>query len=211
MKYTSLIALFTMLYIGVKGQSHLIGVKSGFSRTNISSNSRDYIIQNNFIAGITYDYKVYKNLSLGCEFLFEERGGNISVSFTDANGNLEERYTIPYEYNYLSLPIKLSYTFGEFFFGYGSIGFCPAILKKATVTYPEGYLSHFVDPFLTIQPTYSEYDLAGLGEIGIGYKFKDRFSINMSARFQHSFTSLIENEGERNFGTTFGLSLKYYL
>ncbi len=56
-----------------------------------------------------------------------------------------------------------------------------------------------------------EYDLAGLGEIGIGYKFKDRFSINMSARFQHSFTSLIENEGERNFGTTFGLGLKYYL
>ncbi|MFZ1634518.1 MAG: outer membrane beta-barrel protein, partial [Chitinophagales bacterium] len=122
MKYPTLILLFTLYCSVLSAQSHVITIKTGISKTNISSSLLDYEFQNNYIAGISYDYKVNKNLSLGCEFLYEERGGNLIVTFSHANGNPPEHYTIPYEFNYFSLPIKLSYTIGNVFFGFCSIG-----------------------------------------------------------------------------------------
>ncbi|MFZ1633668.1 MAG: outer membrane beta-barrel protein [Chitinophagales bacterium] len=210
MKIPTLILLFNILSSLLSAQSHVIAIKTGFSWTNISSSLHEYEFQNNYIAGISYDYKVNKNLSLGCEFLYEERGGNLIFTFNHSNGNPQEQYTVPYEFNYFSLPIKLSYTIGNVFFGFCSIGVCPAMLRNSIVTYPDGYLDHFVDPMATIPPTYSKFDFAGFSEIGCGYKLSDRFSIDISGRFQQSTTLLIENLDGSNFGVTIGLGLKYY-
>ncbi|MFI5172138.1 MAG: outer membrane beta-barrel protein [Chitinophagales bacterium] len=210
MKPTTLL-LLTLTPILISAQSNLIGIKAGYSLTGILTASDVFEMQNNYVAGISYDFYIVKKISIDCEILYEERGADLEVIFTDANGNPTDRYIIPNQHNYISFPVKLSYHFGNKFFGFFGAGICPAILLRSEITYPDGYLSHFVDPMPAFSPTYSKYNFAGLAEIGCGYKLSDRFTGNLSVRYQKSSTAFGGYFDGYHFGTTVGLGLKYNL
>jgi hypothetical protein len=220
MKFFATLLLFPFFALTVSGQDNFIGIKGGYSLTNIATNAfAIHETQPGFSFGLTYDFVTKKNLLFGAEFLYEKRGYTNELIFTDNQGNpTGEKYSIPIHYIYFALPIKFGYSVGKKFFGFASIGVCPALLQKATVTYPtfnypEGTYKGDTTYFFS-NP--SEFDISGLAEIGCGYSITNRFTIATSFRYQYSFTSLTDenyfkNYYINNYGMTLRLGIKFNL
>lgn len=222
MKYFSSLLLFSCFALTVAGQNHFVGVKGGYSWTNIATNAfAIHETQPGFSAGLTYDFVTKKKLSFGAELLYDRRGYTNELIFTDNQGNpTGEKYSIPTYYNYFALPLKFGYSVGKKFFGFASISVCPALLQKATVTVP---LFTYNSPDVTyrgdstvVLTNPSKFDISGLAEIGCGYQITNRFTVATSFRYQYSFTSLtnenyFKNYYINNYGMTLSLGIKYNL
>jgi hypothetical protein len=222
MKYFKSLLLFSCFAVPVAGQNHLIGIKGGYSWTNISTDAfPNHETLRGFAAGLTYDYITRKKFSLGAELLYDQRGYKDELIFTDEHGNqIGEKYAVPVHYNYLSLPLKLGYIMGNNFFGFANIGFCPALLQKVTATIPlftysAPDLIYRGDSTIEIKGP-SKFDLGGFVEIGCGYKIKNRFTFVAAFRSQYSFTSMTNEDFFRyyyirHYGMTLSLGIKYNL
>lgn len=222
MKYFFSLFLFSCFSLTLAGQNYFIGLKGGYSWTNIATNVFSiHETQPGFSVGLTYDIVTKKKLSFGAEFLYDKRGYTNELIFTDVIGNpTGEKYSIPTHYNYFSFPLKFGYGGGSNFFGFTSIGVCPALLQKATITLPLfsynfSDITHRGDSTVVLTKP-SKFDISGLAEIGCGYKITNRFVGTISFRYQYSFTSLtnenyFKNYYINNYGMTLSLGMKYNL
>jgi opacity protein-like surface antigen len=191
---TILFVLVMLASTNIFSQSNSIGIKTGASFSNVISKR---FMSNNeqkigIVAGITYDYSFSKHFFAGVEANYEQRGFKNYIIFTDINGNPTGRKEpTHFQYDYLSLPVKLGYRVGNKFFGFAGIGIIPAYMIKATAMVP-AFGENFVVIGQTISKSHivSKFDFGGLAEIGGGFIFKENFSLNISFRYQRSFTSI---------------------
>jgi hypothetical protein len=218
----NIISLFLLnfFFLFTFGQTQFIGFKGGYSLTNISTNAFDvHETQPGFSIGITYDYETKNKITFGTEFLYESRGYKNEIIFTDNQGNpTGVKYPTPNHYNYFALPLKFGYKFGDKFFVLANIGVAPALLQKATITFPLfNYPSiTYIGDTTVIFTNPSKFDISGFVEIGCGYQISNRFSVVSSFRYQYSFTSMtndnyFKNYYINNYGTTLSLGIKYIL
>ncbi|MCH7403742.1 porin family protein [Belliella kenyensis] len=213
--------IFVIVAFKVSGQNHYIGVKGGVSSTNIASTNifSDSNARLGLTAGLTYEYLSNKYLSFGADLIYNQRGFTIETPFTDSQANLTgDSYTSIFEYDYVSVPIKVGFNIGTVLYGFANIGIVPSLLLDAKHTVPiyfeEG---EFVEnKTLDVTDTVSKFDFAGLAEMGGGYKISMRTSLFTSLSYQHSFTSITNssyfaNNNIRHIGINFITGLKFAL
>jgi len=218
----TLILLAILSSFGAIAQKHLIGIKGGASWTNVHTSNFNFDTKSRtgYLVGMTYDYKLTDKFSIGAEVLYGQRGFNIVfVPFDDFglpfSMDVEDTKS---KYDYLSIPIKASYSVGNKLFGFGSIGVIPAFLTKAvTVTPPISFFGFTIDETTTeITKDVSRFDLAAFAEMGIGYKFNDTYLLYLSFGYNHSFLTITNDDyfsesKIRNYGMPLMLGFKYAL
>jgi hypothetical protein len=197
-------------------QKHLVGIQGGVSLTNVKTvNFPKQEFKSGLTGGLSYEYLLKSNFSLGADLLYVQRGFNSRLIFTNAIGQMTGENAISkMRYDYVSLPIKASFKLGEQFYGFGNIGLAPSILVETEFTIP-GILGG-ESQVLRATDKVSKFDLAGLIEVGAGYKIQERFLLFASVAFQHSFTTItnanyFSNGDIYHYGFTFSLGVKYAL
>lgn len=219
MKHILLIIL-TITVLKVAGQNHFIGVKGSVNSTNITSS--DFLSQTKsrigLTAGMTYEYFFKKYFSVGADLIYNQRGFTNDLIFTDNLGNLiGEKHSTKFNYDYLSLPIKTGLNIGNKFYGFTNIGVVPSLLVDAKTKTPTFDTNGKVTGNETLDVTsVSKFDLAGLIEIGCGYKFKKRYWLFTSFSYQHSFTTITNsdyfaNSKIKHNGMSLTVGLKFVL
>lgn len=85
---TASLLFFLCFTLTATGQSHFIGVKGGYSWTNIATDAfAIHKTQPGFSFGLTYDFVTGKKFSFGSELLYEKRGYTNELIITDDQGN----------------------------------------------------------------------------------------------------------------------------
>lgn len=207
-----LIVLIITFSTPVFGQSHFVGFRGGANWTKVNSsnlaNNADY--RNGFSGGLTYEYLLNKRIKLGIDLLYAQKGFTNDIIFTDVNGlPTGERATTAFNYDYLSLPIKGGFVFGEKVSGFVNLGLVPSLLLGAKVIEPaiDGIMEEKTHNMTGVTST---FDLGGMVEIGAAYKFQEKYILFTAFDFQHSFTTINGFNGW-HYGMTFSLGLKYAL
>jgi hypothetical protein len=219
MKYT-LLTLLTIATLNVCGQN-LVGISGGSGWTNISGSNvvNERTFRKGLNTGLTYDHFFTPNFSVGTGIIYNQRGYRTNIIFTDEIGNeTGESATLTYNYDYITLPLKLTVQFGNSIYGFGSIGLSPSILVKAQYIEPRIEHNGNVIPAKTydIQNSLNQFDIGAFVEIGGGYKFKGRYWLYTSFAYQHSISPFVNPEYNpasklRHYGMTLNIGLKYNL
>lgn len=195
----TIIIILTLTTLNVVGQNHFIGIKGSTNWTNISSsnifNETDY--RSGLSGGLTYEYLFKTHLSLGADFIYNQRGFSDNIILIDMFGNSTgEKAKYKYNYDYLSIPIKTGYNIGNTLYSFANIGLIPSLLVNAkTISDEINTDGKVVDSYISdLTDKVTKFDLAGLLEIGGGYKFKNGYWLYSSIGYQQSFTTITNSE-----------------
>jgi hypothetical protein len=221
MKKQLLFTLLTMTSLHLIGQNNWIGLKVGLNSTNTSS---DFISSTNYAktglsAGLTYEHACKGHLFFGADLIYNQRGFKDDIIFYDIEGNTTgERYTLKFDYNYLSVPLKLGLTFGEKLCGFTNFGVIPSLLVKANTISPtfDSNAQRIGEETIDVTDRASKFDFAGLIEIGGAYRINERYVFAASFSYQRSLTTLTNadyfaNSTIKMHGMALNLGVKYAL
>jgi len=208
-----LVPLLLLISYPIFAQNPLIGIKGGVSWTNIFSKelgTDSYRTGCTF--GITYEQQVSKGILIGTELLYQQRGYETYLMFTDDFGNPLNSDNTKFNSNYIALPIKVGYTIGNKLSGFLNIGIVPSILTESKIILPDIFYVNSVD----YKNQTKTFDLAGMTEIGGNYRISKLLLISASFAFQYSFTSNIKTEyaegaTARHYGMNVCAGVKYAL
>jgi len=180
------------------GQIHSIGIQAGVNLTNMTDvsyfSARKY--RTGMTTGLNYEFLFPNKHSIEADILYNQQGFknklNILNGYDMPTGKIDET---KFYYDYLSLNIKVGYTFGHKFIGFVKIGVSPSLLLKAEKTYSTFDLDTNVTGNITvnIKEYVSKYDFGGLIELGAGYMMHDKIEI---------FTSLLYKNGLAKFSNS---------
>ena len=191
-----IVVVLVLVTIEVAGQNHLVGITGSVNWTNITSSN--FLSQTDprrgVSGGITYEYFLKKSISVGTEVVYIERG--FIDDFETPAGVV---ITSEFNYDYLSIPVKTGFTkfsAGGNMLGFAKAGLVPSFLINAKTTTPAFDMNGEIIGAETTDITsrVSAFDLAGLVEIGGGYKVIDRLWLTASFVYQHSLTSITNTE-----------------
>lgn len=161
----------------------------------------------NIYSGITYEYLKENNFSFGAELIFNRRGAFSKDEIANFAGESIGRHYVKYNFDYVSLPLKVGYKFGEKFFGNINAGLIPSYLINAKIKYPR---IHFIgQEKYDITQYCSKIDFSGFAEIGGGYKFENDLSLFISFIYLHGINSYAKQISERHIGKILSIGAKY--
>jgi len=205
-----------LLSIPVFGQKSYIGIKAGPSLTNVFAD--DYSVNNDprigYTGGLTYEHGFFEHFNLELDLLYAQRGFKNDIIFTDQYGEpTGEVYTTHFDYDYLTLPIKGSFTFGGKLNGFVSAGIVSSFLTKAKIRTPGFGIGGFSEDSDDTDHV-NRFDFGGIAEIGGSVLIKEQFKLFMLFAYQQSFTSIKSDtyyypSGARHFGMNICLGFKY--
>lgn len=210
--------LLLLFSIPAFGQQHLIGVKGGVSTTNARnffSNNLD--VRQEWMGGVTYTYRTNQNFQLGVGFLYYQKGFKLGGIYTTDTGEYDGAMPIiSFNYDYVSFPVKVGYTFGKQLIGFVNVGIVPSILVKGKLIQPDDHrfgIKGFNND-LTSQVT--PFDMGGLIEIGGDYKLSQRVMVSVALDYQHSLIPFTNEDyfsylDAVHHGLTLSLGGKYVL
>lgn len=97
------------------------------------------------------------------------------------------------------MPLKVGYKFGRQFHGFVNVGVMPSFLDQSSIkseTFDANDVQTDSDEFSFTSYT-SNFDIAGIAEIGLGYEFKNRFRLFSLISYQRSFSSIVADQGNQ--------------
>lgn len=185
-----LVSLTTSSY----GQYKLVGVEGSLNLARVRPKgfSDGHKIGTAF--GIDFQYLFKNPFSVGVGLNYEQKGFK---SYTKiSNGNTTRKLTHTTNINYLSIPLKGGLRFGNKLFGFTKVGVVPSLLINAKSISPnfDGNGKTSGSTTSDISNTVSKFDFSGLGEIGAGYMFNERYWLTASVLYQKSFTRVIRKD-----------------
>ncbi|MFT6844067.1 MAG: hypothetical protein ACJAUV_000237 [Flavobacteriales bacterium] len=197
--------LTIMISIPAFSQNHFIGLKGGVNMTNVNTNDFINDARIGFNAGLTYEYVVNNLFNVGVDFLYFQKG------FTNEIGKND---VAEFNYDYLSIPIKVGATTSGKFSGFVNLGVMPSFLVNAKEKIPS-----VADPALTtydVTDKVTKFDIGGMVEIGANYKIRPDFILSASLGYQHSVTSFANDSyfsgsEARHYGMVLSIGVKYAL
>lgn len=216
----SILIIFSVLTFSTAfSQKHIIDFKGGLNFSKCSGSfpfSENASFRTRAVVGFGYEYHFANNLKVGTNLLYSQKGFNTRIDFFGFPfGNSRE---INYSFDYLSIPLKVGYEYGEKFFVYGNAGLTNSFLVSATFTEPAlGMNFETVSKIeYKITEEVSTYDLGMLIEVGGGYKFDFGLGAFLETGFQKGFLSLTKDNffsdySMRNFNFSLQLGLRYQL
>uniref|UniRef100_UPI003593102A outer membrane beta-barrel protein n=1 Tax=Aquiflexum sp. TaxID=1872584 RepID=UPI003593102A len=156
-----------------------------------------------------YEVLLKDDFSIGAEAIYNQRGFIDNFMVVDGFGNpTGEIFSTQFNYDYISLPLKIGKYVGKKIFGFGHIGIVPSILIKDEIIPGLG---------IGIPTDAGNFDLAGLAEIGGGYRM-EKLWLFASVNYLHSITNtaitntaFFGNADFKHKGMIFSLGLKYGL
>jgi len=206
-----------LLNVSAIAQNHYIGFKAGPGFTNINSSLfEDTEVRVGLNIGITYEYCISNNLSLSAEMLYAQRGFRDDFFARDDQNNDLGTITSDFNYDYISIPLKFSYSGISKTYGFISAGLIPAFIVDAKSTTPVYNGSGFDNETVDIKDNVTKFDISGMLEFGGGYRFTERFIGFISVAGQISFTQLSNDEyfneqTMRHYGFLTAVGIKYKL
>ena len=216
----AIIIILTFTTLNVVGQNQLIGIKGSANLTNISSS--DFLSETDYRAGfsggLTYEYLFKKHITFGANIIYNQRGFTTKMDYTDMIGYSIGSDKVKFSYDYLSIPITTGYNSGNKLYSFANIGLIPSILvdSKTSRTTIDTDGRILFSEVIDMTNYVSKFDLAGLIEIGGGYKFKKEYWLFSSIGYQQSFTTITNSEyfansKIRHNGIIFTIGIKYVL
>jgi len=213
-----LLLFLTAITITVNGQNHLLGVKGGANWTNVTASNflNDKDFRTGLAIGLTYDFLFKKYFSAGADIIYNQRGLRNDIIFTDDLGNpTGKKATSKFNYDYITLPLKVGFNYGKTVYGFANIALTPSMLVDAKTITPSIDFNGTTIPGETFNVTnrVNKFDIGELVEIGGGYKFKGRYWLFTAFSYQHSFTTITNsdyfaNSKIRHYAMTLNLGLK---
>jgi len=190
MRYIIIIIAFALLCLNASAQKHVMGIRGGVNYANFDAKTT-HTIDGKFypraIGGITYDYFMGENMSLGADLLYNQRGRLVEMSFTDEMGNQIGRVDIQQQFDYVSLAYRISYKTKGKLYAHGSIIGMASYLNKVTEIIPEFTSNNgFAYPGYKTANTeqYNRFSFDGMLEVGGGYNITSNLSANLILGFQ---------------------------
>jgi hypothetical protein len=222
MKKLAVIVLM-IISINASAQIRHIGISAGLGLTGIAKTNSQFFndaeTRQGLSAGLTYEYTLKNNISISAGITYNQRGFRIPYDLKDNAGNpIVEDEAIKFNYDYLSLPLKAGYRFGDKVFGFGNIGIVPAFLVNAKQFHP-GYKTDAVQvgaETVDVSEYVSKFDFATLIEIGAGYNINEKYSVNTTVTYQRSLSTFstydyFEDDHLRHTGLTLSIGVRYRL
>lgn len=205
----------------VNGQQHFIGLRGGLSLTNTISKSddiepyNDYGFRKGINGGLTYDFVGRRSISFSTDFIYNQRG-MVNEQFDNIIGQWNNSKI---NFDYLSMALKTGIYLGNKAFGYINIGSIQSFLIKAqtiSTTY-----NNKNEPIIISSPYIMDFvkkfDIAGIAEIGGGYKFNGRHCLFGSVSYQRSLTNFQTSSNPsisytiKHYGMIFNMGFKFSL
>jgi opacity protein-like surface antigen len=216
-----LMIFLTVISINSFGQFHLIGVQGGVNLTNLTTDIpfEDSKYRIGIISGINYEFMFQGKYTLSADILYNQQGFIIKTNYTDENGNLTGKSTEDkFDYDYLSLPLKIGYTLGNKIKVFTKIGVCPSVLLKAETKISKVDISGNLINYETfdVKDKVSKFDLGGLIEFGAGYGLNNNLELFSSFICRKSLTTFsnadyFKDSKMRHYGFSLTIGLKYKL
>ncbi|MBK3517296.1 porin family protein [Carboxylicivirga marina] len=152
-----------------------IGLQMANSITSLRGNPMIDDFDSRFVIspGITFDYVLSENLSLNSGLAFERKGAKTDVEYTDKSGSILLNSEVESNFDYLTLPLMLSYHTNsklKFYFGGGT--FLSFLLSQKTIF--EGS---------SIMPEQVEDNTENMKRIDVGLALKAGINLPMNDRF----------------------------
>jgi hypothetical protein len=194
--------ILVFISLAVNAQQHRIGVKGGAAFSNITTDIDfgNKTMRTGLIAGLTYEYAFLNKLYVGADVLYMQRGFVNKFQYIDQNAISISEYKSKYNFDYLSIPIKIGYSTGERYFMFAQLGVVTSYLVSAKYVAPPQFSIEGVTGFVNdMTNDFERFDLGGVFEIGGGYKFMERYMLYFSVAYQQRFTNLIKAPYNQDF------------
>jgi outer membrane protein W len=202
-------------------QRHLIGISTGVSLTNVRANE-DYLQEakdkKSFTFGLTYEYQGKKNFNYGVDVVYYQRGfqSKLSIPQLEYISIVESDDKLIHSYNYIALPLKCGFSTKNKFAPFINVGIIPSfVLNAKTSTEAEIVVEYWDSEFNRDVSDYiTNFDLAGLVEVGTNIQVSERTLLGVSFSYQQSATTISNSNYHygtemRNYGLAVALGLKY--
>jgi hypothetical protein len=193
-------------------QKQFIGFQAGPGFTDIGGDLfADTQTRVGLNIGVTYDYSLTDHISLGAAITYNPRGFRDDFYSGSQQGDTEKT---KFNYDYIAIPIKISYSGNSKFYVFNSVGLIPAFLISAKTKIPAmaGSEARTED----VKDQLPAVDIAGMMEIGVGYTLNEQYRIFTSLSGQISLRKFsneeyFADEIMRHYGFTFAFGVKYAL
>jgi hypothetical protein len=199
----------------------MIGIQGGLNMTNLTAKEtfNDTKYRNGILIGLNYELLFSSKLSFESDILYSQQGFKDVIIFTDAMGNpLGENDNFKFNYDYLIIPLKIGYSFGEKYKLTPRIGICPSILINAKTTLPTFDIdgNQIGTETTDVKDKVNKIDLSGLIEIEGAYVFSNNLELFSSIAYRHGITTFSNDDyfkesKMRHFGFSLSVGLKIKL
>ncbi len=212
-----LITLFIIISCGTYAQDYYIGVFAAYKNSNVKSeNFENTKSRKGIELGLSLERNHSKNIFSELGLLYSQKGFVLEGPFTDLTGQPTGYISKTHlNYNYLSLPIKVGYQYGNKISGFINFGLAPSLLlnSKHVSEEIEGIMEEISGSTTGIV---SKFDIVGLVELGGRYKLSDSWFLFSSLGLESSFISVsneeyFREESIKHYGINIKLGLKYAL
>lgn len=217
-----IIIVFSIIAIRTYGQIQTIGFQLGLNLTNITAKEyfEDTKYRKAILTGIQYEFLFSNKYSLGLDVLYSQQGFNEDFSFimVDKYGELitiAPNEIIKYKYDYLLVPLKIGYSFGNTLKISPKFGLCPAILLDAKMVFPEINENGIkIEEETIYHKNVSKFDMSGQLEIEVKYQINNKMELLTSALYRQSLTKFSNDNYFKeskmiHFGFSFCIGLRY--
>lgn len=203
--------LLTMISINLIGQEHSIGIQSGVSFSNVTSNYSTYF-RTGFIGGINYNVNLKNNYFFGVDILYSQQGYITKTEIIDRTGHASGVYAIhKLHCNYFSVPLKFGYSYGNKLKYTPRVGIHTSITPKADLICPvfdsDGNI--IGEETLTLTNK-SKFYLSGLLELGVDFRLTENIGLLSIITYSHSITTFLSKSSKmRLYGLSVSIGCKY--
>ena len=214
------IIVFILLSSIAFGQNHFLGVQGGGSITNITAKEdfNDTGMRTGFSGGISYTLKISKKYQLGVNALYSQFGFTDDIILTDDIGAYLGKEINKFNYDYLSIPLKMGYVMGNKVRVIPRIGIVPSFLldAKTIVPYFDSNGNIVSHKTLDVKDDVSKFDFGGMIELGFENRLSDNILFCLDLNYKHSVTTFSNSDyfdglNMRHFGFSVVVGLKYLL
>ena len=200
----------------ISAQTHKIGIISGLNLSNIYPESKlnNTETKTGFIGGVNYNLNFQKNLNFDFNLLYTQQGFKIEEIYKESEDDLGYIFETNYKYNYLYLPIKAGYRFGNKIKFIPRLGIQPGILlnAKTIFTNPTSKLDQEFDNTDNI----SKFDFAWNIEVELNTKLNSNLELFTIITRNYSLTNYsnekyINKINLKHKSTLIGIGFRYEL
>lgn len=165
-------------------------------------------IRSGSILGIRVAHRLNDHLVIQANALYEKKGHNWSVTFTDANGQevrMEEKSYV----DYAVLPVTLQWRFGKGRLQYGPYlgAYAATWLRQEKILV---VASPGTDP---VEYPFRKADFGLVGGFGLEYDLRKNFSLSLEGRYNHGLADVSALRGEapnfRSFAWLLGVNYAF--
>jgi hypothetical protein len=193
------VILSILIAVGLTSQSQksYLGACVGVNQTNITPfntiSSRNP--RAGLVVGIQYQRFLTEHFSLIGEVAYNQRRFSEYFS-TYSYPYVSTVMTIYDNFNYVTVPLKVGYSYGERLYGFANVGVVPAFLISAQSIQSAVTLNGVYIPRSVHEETnkLNRFDVGGIAQLGVGYRLESGNSIFISATYQQSLTQFATSQ-----------------